>query len=107
MGVLAFTMLLGYVLYFSGAHGAELARRILGGVLLGAPFIAGFVVYSLAGWGLVRRKAWGYFFHVAGTILALFSCFGLLWTLIGLGIAMTPPFRAELLPPPAAKPSTG
>jgi hypothetical protein len=78
--------------YFSGDTGQELAMGLLGLLLLGLPGLFGAIVYLPAGLGLLFRRAWGYYFHLAGAVLAALTCVGVIYTIPALLFALRPEF---------------
>lgn len=53
------------------------------------------VVFSIAGLGLFKRKTWGYYAHLVGAILGIFSCFGILYSIPALIFAFQPNFKRD------------
>lgn len=80
-------------IFFSGDPADEMAAGVLGSLILGAPGLLGLVVFLLAGIGLLRRTNWGYYAHITGAVLAVFSCVGLIYTPFALIHALQPGFR--------------
>jgi hypothetical protein len=55
--------------------------------------LAALVTLTLGGIGLIRRKWWGYYAHVAGSSLIAVTCFGLFYTIPALTFARRPEFK--------------
>jgi hypothetical protein len=93
---LLWALLIGAVLIFgillSGDQADDLAEGVLGCLVLGVPSLFAMVVYLLAGVGLVRRRAWGYHFHLGGAVLAAFTCLGVVYTILAFVFATKPEF---------------
>jgi hypothetical protein len=53
------------------------------------------VVFSVAGLGLYKRKMWGYYAHLVGAILGIFSCFGILYSIPALIFGFQPNFKRD------------
>jgi hypothetical protein len=87
-----------YGIGFSGDEGQELVYGVLGCVAAAAPGLLGLVVYFVAGFGLLHRKAWGYYFHLAGAGFAALSCIGIIYTVFAIVFALRPGFSAALFP---------
>ena len=81
-----------YGIFYSGDKGEELFAGVAGSIMLALPGLAGLVVYFVAGIGLTRRTAYGYYFHFAGAILAVFTCLGIIYTVFALIFALRPEF---------------
>jgi hypothetical protein len=92
--------ILVYGIGFSGDEGKELAAGVIGTAVLGLPGLAGLFVYVLAGFGLLRRAAWGYYLHFIGAALAALTCIGLIYTVLAIVVATQPDFRQAFFPPP-------
>jgi hypothetical protein len=84
-----------YGIFYSGDKGEELFAGVAGSIFIALPGLVGLVVYLLGGIGLVRRSAWGYYFHLAGAILAVFTCIGIIYTVFAFIFALRPEFSAE------------
>jgi len=100
--------LLGLFLSFGVWHDVSTASTddtifgVIGVGFLAVPFLLCAPTCFLAAMGLKRRTSWGYGFHIAGSILAAFTCIGALYTLIGLGLALDSDFRTNY-PPSSAE----
>jgi hypothetical protein len=92
--LLAMIALLVYGIGFSRDEEENLAEGVLGTAVLAASGFVGFVIYLTAGLGLARRRAWGYFCHCAGAVLAALSCVGLVYTVFAFVFAFRPEFTA-------------
>jgi hypothetical protein len=90
LGVLA--LALAYGIFLSGDTGDELLSGVVGVVLFAVPGVLGLVIYPVAGLGLMYRKAWGYYFHLIGAVLAVLSCIGVVYTVFAFTFAFRPEF---------------
>ncbi len=86
----------------SSDQGEDLMASVLGCLLLASPCLIGLLVYSLAGLGLFKRRPWGYYAHIVGGFLAIFSCIGIVYTVFVLIYAFKPEFKAAFF---AAEPT--
>ncbi len=68
---------------------------------------AGFILYLLAGAGLMRRAAWGWWLHTAGAVGAAFTGVGVAYTVPALAFALRPSFRAPFFGRAAPAPRLG
>ncbi|MEO7508366.1 MAG: hypothetical protein ABIZ95_14065 [Pyrinomonadaceae bacterium] len=59
------------------------------------PNIVAFILFLPAAIGLMKRKNWGYYFHLCAAVLAGFSCVGLLYTIPALYFAFQPGFKRD------------
>jgi hypothetical protein len=62
----------------------EIEDVMVGGAMLGFPGIVCCLIHLIAGFGLLKQRTWGYYFHVVGAIAAAFTCFGLVYTIYAL-----------------------
>ena len=92
-GMLTVIPIMIYGIFFSGDPKDEMIQGAVGCIMLLMPLFIGFVIYLLSGIGLVKRRVWGYYMHVIGSFLALFSCIGMIYTIISLIFAFRPEFR--------------
>ena len=95
---LIFVGVLVYGIYFSGDTGEELFAGIAGTICLATPAMISIPVFLTAGIGLWRRRRWGFYFHLAGAILAAFTCLGIVYTVLAIVYATQPAFSAALSP---------
>ncbi|HPR62966.1 MAG TPA: hypothetical protein PK014_01995 [Thermoanaerobaculia bacterium] len=91
--LLVVAMAVAYGIFMSGDPKSEIFAGVMGSVILLIPSLAALIVYFLAGLGLIRRKAYGFYFHIAGAILAIFTCVGILYTIPAMGFALQPSFK--------------
>jgi hypothetical protein len=103
IGALLMGGVLIYGIFFSGDQGSDLAAGIAGSLVVAAPAVIGVIVYSLAGFGLLRRRAWGYYFHLAGAVLAALTCIGVIYTIVAFVFASRPEFSASFFPSTAQR----
>jgi hypothetical protein len=96
--ILVLVAVIVYGIGFSGDRGAELVEGVVGAAFLAVPGIIGLGVYLVAGIGLVRRRPWGYYFHLAGAVMAALSCLGVIYTVLALVFALRPEFSAAFFP---------
>src|SRR4051812_27039703 len=68
--------------FFPDDKERDVAATVVGSVVLGLPGVLGVIVYSAACLGLMRRRAWGYYFHLGGAVLAAFTCLGVVYTIL-------------------------
>ena len=101
LGTALILIALVYGVFYSGDQGRELVEGLLGCAILGAPAGLGLVVYLLAGFGLLRRKKWGFAFHVVGAVLAALTCVGAIYTAVALIHAFRPGFSTVFLERPS------
>ena len=111
VGVIGTFALIVYGVYYSGDTGEELAAGVFGSLMIGLPAMAGSVIYTLAGVGLMRRRPWGYYMHMVGAGLAVLSCVGVLYAIPAILFAVQSSFKDEFFPrpypPPYAAPPYG
>jgi hypothetical protein len=62
-----------------------------------ALYVPGLIALTGAGIGLLRRAAWGFYWHLAAALLVAVSCFGIVYTAVALAFALRPEFRATLV----------
>ncbi len=84
-----------YGIFYSGDEGAELAAGVVGAMLVGSPAVIGVFVYFVASVGLFRRRPWGYYFHLAGAVLAAVTCIGAIYTIFAILFAIQSNFKAS------------
>jgi hypothetical protein len=99
LGFAAMIAVLVYGIVYSGDQGSDLVAGVIGCSFLASLGLIGFGVYLTAGIGLVRHRTWGYYFHCAGAVLAVFSCIGIVYTVLALVFALQPDFSAAFFPP--------
>lgn len=95
VGMLPVFGVMGYGLFYSGDPSEDIIAGIISCLIMILPLFIGFVVFLCAGIGLLKRKGWGFYFHIAGSILAAFSCIGIIYTVFALIFAFKPEFKAE------------
>jgi hypothetical protein len=86
----------------SGDPPEEVRDGVIGSIFLAAPALIGVILYTLAGFGMIKRSRWAYYVHLVGACLAGLSCIGLAYTIPAIMIAQRPSFRAEFFPEEAA-----
>jgi hypothetical protein len=62
-----------------------------------ALYLPALITLSAGGVGLIRRKPWGYYYHIAGAVLVAVSCFGIVYTVPALLVAIQPWFKGYCL----------
>jgi hypothetical protein len=89
-------MLLGliYGVFFSGDPKEQIIEGVVGCIIIIVPSLAGLVIYGLAGYGLIKKTTWGYYLHVTGAVLAIFSCVGIIYSVIALVFAFREDFKS-------------
>ncbi len=97
--VLLFCTLI-YGVFYSGDPPEEMILGVAGVAFLGAPLLAGFAAFAMAGVGLIRRRRWGYYAHIVAAITAIFTCIGVIYTIFALLHAQRPEFQAQLFRSP-------
>ena len=100
-------LLAGAVVYgvlFSGDPPEEIIAGVGGGIILGGGSAVAAVVYLLAGIGMLKGRPWGYYFHIAGAILASCSCMGFPYTIFAMIWAFKDDFKNEFLGEPEQHP---
>jgi hypothetical protein len=98
LGVLGMGGVLIYGIFYSGDEGSELAAGVFGSLIVASPAALGVVVYSLAGFGLLRRRTWGYYAHLAGAVLAALTCVGAIYTIVALIFSTRSEFSSAFFP---------
>ncbi|TES91099.1 MAG: hypothetical protein E3J87_08490 [Candidatus Cloacimonadota bacterium] len=93
--VLFFILVLIYGIFFSGDTEAEIKNGVIGSIILIGPFLIGFAIYLSAGVGLMKRRVWGYYMHIAASIMAFFSIILIAYTVVSLIFVFKPEFREE------------
>lgn len=94
LGCALVCLLLLYGIFFSGDPIDEIIILTIVIFFLGLlPNGIAFVLFLLAGIGLLRRKVWGYYTHIAAAILAALSIIGLVYTIPALIYSFKPEFR--------------
>lgn len=58
-----------------------------------ALYLPALVALTAGGIGLILRKTWGYYSHVAGSALVAVTCFGVIYTILALAVALRPEFK--------------
>ncbi len=94
-GILTVIAVLIFGIFLSGDPKDEIMDGVLGCIMLFVPLFLGFVIYLISGIGLIKRRTWGYYMHIVGAVLTIFSCVGMIYTIIALIIAFRPEFRTE------------
>ena len=84
-----------YGIWFSGDPRDEIAAGVAGSLMILLPLFVGCVVFLIAGIGLVKRQVWGYYLHIAASVLAAFSCLGIVYTVLAFVFAFRADFKAE------------
>ena len=101
VGILFFCAVLLYGIFLSGDSRGEIAAGILGCFILLLLLSVGFSVFLIAGIGLLKRKTWGYYLHIVASVLAVFSCIGIVYTVFSLIFAFRLEFKSEFFGPPS------
>lgn len=101
VGILCICAVLVYGIFFSGDPRGEIAAGVFGCFVLLLPLSVGFIVFLIAGIGLLKRKTWGYYLHIVASVLAVFSCIGIVYTVFALVFAFRPEFKSEFFGPPS------
>lgn len=85
------------LMVFNGLFGSDpKAREAVGGfVIFLVPNLISFLLFLPAAIGLMKRRTWGYYAHLAAAVLAGFSCIGLLYTVPALIMAFRPEFKND------------
>ena len=94
--ILLLGVILVYGVVYSGDSRQEIAKGVVGSIVLAVPVVFACCVYTLAGFGLLRRRSWGYYLHIVGAVLAIFTCLGAVWTVVGLRVALRDDFKEEI-----------
>lgn len=68
-----------------------------------ALYLPALVTLTAGGVGLIRRKPWGYYSHLAGAVCVAVSFFGIIYTIPALFVAIRPEFKKECLGKQVAK----
>lgn len=95
---LFFLLVMIFGVIFSGDPPEEIMYGIIGSLMLGLPGVVACVVYLAAGVGMVKRRRWAYYLHLAGACIAALTCLGLAYTVPAMIMAQRPTFRAEFFP---------
>ena len=95
LGLLFWFAILVYGVLFSGDTGEDLVGGVIGSGLFIAVCLVATPLYAVAGVGLIRRAPWGYYCHLVGAILAVFSCLGVIYTVFALVFGLRPEFQEE------------
>jgi hypothetical protein len=61
-----------------------------------ALYVPAFVALTIGGIGLIGRKPWAYYWHIAGSALVAVTGFGILYTIPALFIALRPSFKESV-----------
>ena len=96
--ILFFIIVLIYGIFFSGDTDEDLLAGVVGSTMFLLPVTIAFSVYLAAGLGLLKRRTWGYYMHIAASILAVFSIILIAYTIISLVFVIKPEFREEFFP---------
>lgn len=62
------------------------------------PSFLTFLTFLLAGIGLLMRRVWGFFFHIAGSALTILSLIFIPYSVISLVFSLKPAFRELFFP---------
>lgn len=73
-----------YGAFLSGDPPEEVMAGVLGCIVLVAPALIGSIIFTTAAYGLLRGRRWGFLLHIIGAVLAIFSCLGIIYTVIAL-----------------------
>jgi hypothetical protein len=92
---LIFGIVLIYGIFFSGDTEEEIESGVMGCVILTIPLLIGIGAYLSAGIGLLKRKKWGYYLHIAAAILSFFTLILIAYTIVALIFAFRPEFQNE------------
>ncbi|TET22608.1 MAG: hypothetical protein E3J78_02925 [Candidatus Cloacimonadota bacterium] len=95
LGLLFMVIALVYGIFFSGDAEEEVFMGVLGSIIIIVPLLAGLVVYGSAGFGLIKRKSWGYYMHIAASVLAFFSVLLIAYAVVSFVFVFKPEFRQE------------
>ncbi len=101
-------LVIGAVIYgvlFSGDPPEEIFAGVAGGIILGGGSVVAAVVYLIAGIGMLKGRPWGYYFHIAGAILASCSCIGFPYTILAMIWAFKGEFKNEFFGEPEPNPA--
>ena len=69
-----------------------------------ALYLPALVTLSAGGVGLIRRRPWRYYWHLAGAVCAAFSIVAIVYTIPAVLVATQPEFKLYCLGQPGAKP---
>ena len=81
--------------------GDPLEDRVAGGILgalFSIYFLAAASVHVAACVGLLRRRRWGFYLHVAAALMEIFTCWGTTYTIVAVIFALQDDFRQWALP---------
>jgi hypothetical protein len=67
-------------------------------------YLPALVTLPIAGVGLIMRRPWGYYSHLAGAALVAISIFGVIYTIPALAIALQPNFKDHFFGKQGLKP---
>ncbi|MFC2174099.1 hypothetical protein ACFLU6_15990 [Acidobacteriota bacterium] len=101
-GLILMLLAMVYGVAFSGDSGKDLAAGIFGCILFAIPCSAALGVYLAAGFGLLNAKIYGYYCHIAGAFLAIFTCIGIIYTVFALIYAFRDDFKQAFMQQPPA-----
>jgi hypothetical protein len=93
LGGIGFWMLVAFTSVFQGDP--KVGDIVVGSTMFIVPNVVYFLLFLPAAIGLMRRKSWGYYFHLTAAIFAAFSCVGLLYTVPALIFAFQPDFKSD------------
>jgi hypothetical protein len=68
-------------------------------------YLPALAALSAGGIGLIRRRRWGYYAHIAGSAFVAVTVFGVVYTIPALAIARRPEFKEYFLGPMKPKPA--
>jgi hypothetical protein len=95
LGILFWSVVLVFGFLLSEESGEDLVDGVVGCGLFIAVCLVATPLYAVAGVGLIRRAPWGYYCHLVGAILAVFSCLGVIYTVFALVFGLRPEFQEE------------
>jgi hypothetical protein len=101
-GAWGFNQRLGRVPSPDGRDETRLFLLQMLGMLAG--YFAGFVTMADGGIGMLRRRIWGYYAHLAGSVLVVITGLGIIYAIPSLLITRQPSFRAYFTVTEKAKP---
>ena len=93
--IILFILVLVYGMFFSGDTEEEILSGTIGFVILISPAIIAFIIYLIAGIGLHKRRTWGYYMHIVGSVLSFFTIILVAYTIISLVFIFKPEFREQ------------
>ena len=107
---LAFLALLLWGTLFAEVPREDVSVGVAGSVLLVAIGLLASGVFAAAGFGLLRRRQWGYYTHLVAVALVALTCWGIPYSVAAILFAARPEFRAPFfrrraLPPDPAAPA--